>query len=97
MPSSATIMALMSLRTTFTEMTGVEHPIALAPMDGCSGGALAAAVSNAGGLGLVGGGRASVTWCREQVTLRGGVHSTPVGVGFLARPSASRHWRRSSS
>jgi nitronate monooxygenase len=83
MVSSSTIMALMSLRTAFTEMTGVEHPIALAPMGGCSGGALAAAVSNAGGLGLVGGGRASVAWCREQVAFVVGHTERPWGVGFL--------------
>lgn len=31
-------------------MAEVEHPVALAPMGGCAGGALAAAVSNAGGI-----------------------------------------------
>ena len=50
----------MALRTAFTELMGVRHPIALAPMSGTAGGALAAAVSNVGGLGLVGGGRESV-------------------------------------
>jgi nitronate monooxygenase len=43
--------------TTFTELFSVEHPIVLAPMGGAAGGALAAAVSNGGGLGLIGGGR----------------------------------------
>ena len=52
-------------------------------MGGCSGGALAAAVSNAGGLGLVGGGRASVAWCREQVAFVVGHTEHPWGVGFL--------------
>ncbi|MGH3670646.1 MAG: nitronate monooxygenase, partial [Pseudonocardiaceae bacterium] len=47
----------MGLGTGFTELLGVRHPIALAPMGGSAGGALAAAVSNGGGLGLVGGGR----------------------------------------
>jgi nitronate monooxygenase len=41
----------MTLRTAFTEQLGLRHPIALAPMGGPAGGALAAAVSNAGGLG----------------------------------------------
>ena len=36
----------MALSTAFTELFGVRHPIALAPMGGFAGGALAAAVSN---------------------------------------------------
>ncbi|MGB8994873.1 MAG: nitronate monooxygenase, partial [Pseudonocardiaceae bacterium] len=43
----------MSLRTVLTESLSIQHPIVLAPMGGCAGGALAAAVSNGGGLGLV--------------------------------------------
>ena len=46
----------MAIRTLFTELFQVAHPLVLAPMGGVSGGALAAAVSEAGGLGLVGGG-----------------------------------------
>ena len=44
----------MELSTAFTQMFGVRHPIALAPMGGSAGGALAAAVSRGGGLGLLG-------------------------------------------
>jgi len=36
---------LMAIRTSFTELFGVAHPLVLAPMGGASGGALAAAVS----------------------------------------------------
>ncbi len=46
----------MALRTSLTERLGIRHPILLAPMGGSAGGALAAAVSAAGGLGLIGGG-----------------------------------------
>lgn len=46
----------MALRTRLTDAFGLRHPIVLAPMDPASGGALAAAVSAAGGLGLIGGG-----------------------------------------
>jgi nitronate monooxygenase len=52
----------VTLRTPFTDLFGIRHPIALAPMGGCAGGALAAAVSNGGGLGLVGGGRGDAEW-----------------------------------
>ncbi|KAI5867224.1 2-nitropropane dioxygenase [Durotheca rogersii] len=41
--------------TPLTTLLGIEHPIVLAGMAGVSGGALAAAVSNAGGLGVIGG------------------------------------------
>ncbi|MEU6848967.1 nitronate monooxygenase [Actinacidiphila alni] len=40
----------MALVTRFTQMFGVRHPIALAPMGGSAGGELAAAVSRGGGL-----------------------------------------------
>ncbi len=46
------------IRTRLTRLFGIEHPVVLAPMALVSGGALAQAVSAAGGLGLVGGGYA---------------------------------------
>lgn len=46
----------MPLRTRLTHAFDLRHPIMLAPMDPASGGKLAAAVSAAGGLGLIGGG-----------------------------------------
>ena len=41
----------MALRTKLTERLGIRHPVLLAPMGGMAGGALAAAVSAAGGRG----------------------------------------------
>jgi nitronate monooxygenase len=41
----------MSFKTRVTTELNIQHPILLAPMAGVSGGALAAAVTNAGGLG----------------------------------------------
>jgi len=74
----------MALLTTFTELLAVAHPIALAPMGGSAGGALAAAVSNGGGLGLVGGGRGDPEWLeRELAIVVEGTHK-PWGVGFLS-------------
>ena len=46
------------ISTTVTRLLGIRHPILLAPMGGVSGGALAGAVSAAGGLGLIGAGYA---------------------------------------
>jgi nitronate monooxygenase len=73
----------MTLRTTFTDLMRVEHPVALAPMGGSAGGALAAAVSNGGGLGLIGGGRESIDWLEREVSILGGETDKPWGVGFL--------------
>jgi nitronate monooxygenase len=50
------------IATALTEMFGLRHPIVLAPMGGVAGGRLAAAVSNAGGLGLIGGGYGDAAW-----------------------------------
>jgi NAD(P)H-dependent flavin oxidoreductase YrpB (nitropropane dioxygenase family) len=72
----------MALRTAFTELLGLRHPIALAPMGGSAGGALAAAVSNAGGLGLLGGGNGNRNWlARELPAVNSGTRG-PWGVGF---------------
>jgi hypothetical protein len=43
----------MPLRTKLTEKLGINHPILLAPMGTASGGTLAKAVTEAGGLGIV--------------------------------------------
>ncbi|KAI1474974.1 hypothetical protein K445DRAFT_26227 [Daldinia sp. EC12] len=43
------------ITTPLTTLLGIQHPIILAGMAHVSGGALAAAVSNAGGLGVIGG------------------------------------------
>jgi nitronate monooxygenase len=55
--------------TRFTEMFDLRHPIALAPMGGVAGGSLAAAVSEAGALGLVGGGYGDAAWLRTELAL----------------------------
>ena len=54
------------ISTALTEMFGLQHPIVLGPMGGVSGGLLAAAVSNAGGLGMVGGGYGDPAWLHVQ-------------------------------
>jgi nitronate monooxygenase len=72
----------MALRTAFTELFGLRHPIALAPMGGSAGGALAAAVSNAGGLGLVGGGNGDRHWLTRELPIVTGGTRAPWGVGF---------------
>jgi nitronate monooxygenase len=74
----------MALRTSFTDLFSIEHPIALAPMGGSAGGALAAAVSNGGGLGLVGGGRGDHAWLEHELAILAEQTDRPWGVGFLS-------------
>jgi nitronate monooxygenase len=76
------MMAGMTLRTSFTEYFSLRHPIALAPMGGSAGGALAAAVSNGGGLGLVGAGRGDRDWLARELPLVAEGTAGPWGVGF---------------
>ncbi|MDE0058923.1 MAG: nitronate monooxygenase [Defluviicoccus sp.] len=77
----------MQLSTAVTRLLGIEHPILLAPMGGVAGGALAGAVSAAGGLGLIGAGYAdpalgwgSDAWIRAEFDAAG---ESPVGIGFI--------------
>src|ERR1700735_3209251 len=72
----------MALTTAFTAAMSVQHPVALAPMGGSAGGALAAAVSNGGGLGLVGGGDGDLAWLDRELAGAAAGHLRPWGVGF---------------
>src|SRR6266568_2377672 len=74
----------MSITTTpLTALLGIRHPILLAPMDVISGARLTAAVSNAGGFGILGGGYGEKAWLeRETGKLRQSA-SAPFGVGFI--------------
>lgn len=96
------------ITTALTEMFGLEHPIVLGPMGGVSGGRLAAAVSNAGGLGMVGGGYGDLAWLRKELSLLQGETRKPWGVGLItwsvdrgpspaARPLAYRAEHRAHS
>jgi nitronate monooxygenase len=70
----------VSLNTRLTEFFGIEHPIVLAPMAMISGGRLAAAVTSAGGLGLIGGGYCDPEWLQREFDQADG---TRVGCGFI--------------
>ncbi len=69
--------------TALTEMFGLQHPLVLGPMGGVSGGRLAAAVSNAGGLGLVGGGYGDPAWLRTELSRVKEGTRRPWGVGLI--------------
>ena len=76
------MMTTMALSTAFTELFSVQYPIALAPMGGSAGGALAAAVANGGGLGLVSGGSGDPDWLVRELPIAAAGTSKPWGVGF---------------
>lgn len=70
----------MPLSTPLTELLDIEHPVILAPMGMISGGALAAAVTSAGGLGLIGAGYGNAEWLDKEFAAAGNAR---IGVGFI--------------
>ena len=76
------MIGVMALRTEFTELFSLRHPIALAPMGGSAGGALTAAVSNSGGLGLLGGGSGDWEWLERELSIVSESTDKSWGVGF---------------
>jgi hypothetical protein len=63
-----------------TELLRIEHPILLAPMDLVADGQLAAAVSRAGGFGIIGGGYGDEAWLKREMDAAGDAR---IGVGFI--------------
>lgn len=66
--------------TPLTRLLQIRRPILLAPMGAVAGGRLAAAVTRAGGLGLVGVGYAGSDFVERELDAAQGL---PVGVGFI--------------
>jgi nitronate monooxygenase len=77
----------MAINTRLTERLGIEHPIFSAPMAFAAGGKLAAAVTSAGGLGLIGGGYGDADWLNQQFAAAG---NRKVGCGFITWSLANR-------
>ena len=71
------------IRTALTDLFDLRHPIVLAPMGSVSGGHLAASVSNAGALGLVGGGYGDLEWLRTELSRVKVEASGAWGVGLI--------------
>lgn len=72
----------MSIETPLTKLLGIRHPILLAPMDLVADARLTAAVSAAGGLGILGGGYGEEQWLVRELDLleRSALR---FGVGFI--------------
>src|ERR1043165_6751340 len=71
---------MATIETALTRLLDIEHPILLAPMGSAAGGKLAAAVTIAGGLGMVGSGYANVEAIRKEL---GEAGNSRVGIGFI--------------
>jgi len=70
----------MAIHTALTDMLGIRHPVLLAPMDLVADGELAAAVSAAGGFGILGGGYGEESWLTKELDAVG---KARIGVGFI--------------
>jgi len=71
---------MATIETALTRLLGIRHPILLAPMGSAAGGKLAAAVTHAGGLGLLGSGYADERAIRRELSAAGNAR---VGIGFI--------------
>lgn len=74
----------MGFPTALTDLLAVEHPIVLAPMGGVAGGELAGAVSEAGGLGLLGAGGGERSWLEREIGILRSRTEKPWGIGLLS-------------
>ncbi|MDT8896336.1 nitronate monooxygenase [Halomonas sp. I1] len=80
----------MSSTGTFCQRLGIRYPLIQAPMAGVSTPALAAAVSEAGGLGSLGLGASGVEKAREQIRATRELTSGPINVNLFCHRPARR-------
>ncbi len=73
------------IHTALCDMLGIAYPIIQGGMAWVSTAELAAAVSEAGGLGIIGSGQAPPDWLREQIGLARQLTSKPFGVNVMLR------------
>ena len=73
------------LSTPLCALLGIDHPVLNAPMSGTANAELAAAVSMAGGFGMIGGtSRGGPDWLRAQIRAVRAKTSRPFGVGSIS-------------
>ncbi|MDO8916075.1 MAG: enoyl-[acyl-carrier-protein] reductase FabK [Coriobacteriia bacterium] len=73
----------MAMRTRVTELLGIEHPIIQGGMAWTATWELAAAVSNAGGFGVIGAGHMPTDLLREQIRSAKRATDRPFGVNLM--------------
>ncbi len=71
------------MKTEVTELLGIEYPIIQGGMAWVAEYHLAAGVSNAGGLGLIGAASAPAEWVREQIREAKKLTDKPFGVNIM--------------
>lgn len=71
------------MKTEITELLGIAYPIIQGGMAWVAECRLAAAVSNAGGLGLIGAANAPADWLREQIRMAKTLTDKPFGVNIM--------------
>ncbi len=71
------------IKTTLCEMLGIEYPIFQGAMAWIADGELAAAVSEAGGLGIIAAGNAPASWVDEQIKVAKSLTKKPFGVNVM--------------
>ncbi len=71
------------MRTRFTDLVGISHPVVQGGMAWIADARLAAAVSEAGGLGLIGSAHLSADGLRDQIRTARCLSSAPVGVNIM--------------
>lgn len=71
------------MQTAITELLGIQYPIIQGGMAWVAEHHLAAAVSNAGGLGLIGAANAPAKWVREQIRAAKEQTDRPFGVNIM--------------
>ena len=72
-------------RTSLCDLLGIEYPIFQGGMAWVSTANLAAAVSEAGGLGIIGSGTSPAAWLEEQISLTRKLTQKPFGVNVMLR------------
>ena len=73
------------IHTQLCELLAVDHPILNVPMGGTATAGLAAAVSAAGGFGMIGGtSGGGADWLRAQIRAARALTDRPFGVGFIS-------------
>lgn len=71
------------MRTRITDLLGIQHPIIQGGMARIADAKLAAAVSNAGGLGIIACGGARPEWVEEQVKTARSLTDKPIGCNVM--------------
>ena len=77
----------MLFRNDLCDRLGIEYPLLQGAMAWIAGGRLAAAVSEAGGLGVIGAGGADAAWIKTEIQKARQLTSRPFGINLMLASS----------